>query len=894
MGQTPKNSKNNFGTKIRSILDIFGTNLCQIDKQIQNSNFKENGEMVTTQTVTRKQHTRLENIINRKHNEDKKLHIVNIVNNKNVNNNNNDVYLSHSNDAGNMSEIVENVNDYYDHIEVLMSQVGTPRNVSGLFNLSDYTLSESEISLLNKGLKFCPTPPLPDIGTLVRDSERFFRSAAIKLHFLNLENKDTSLNSTQVQQDQVEGSDFRSPIDAFSHPDLKPKSKWNAPVPPLLEHVKQLFLTELQCTTLQPTRNKNLTADEFHSLLSMPKNKNIVIKQADKGSGVVIQNIDDYIREGERQLNDTKFYKTIDHDLTNKHADMIKKVASEMLEKDEISEKTFKYLTTNCSRTAQFYMLPKIHKSVTNPPGRPIISGNDCPTEKISHMIDIILQPFVPKVKSYVKDTTDFIQKISAIKINPGEDLILCTLDVTSLYTNIPQTDGLQSVKNLLIKERPSSFKPSNAYVLKLLEMVLTMNNFQFNYKNYLQINGTAMGTRVAPTYANLFMSEFETKHVYTYPKQPLLWLRYIDDVFMPWQHGLEELEKFHNHLNTAQEGITFTLEWSRVKVPFLDTTVLYSPEIGLYTDLYTKPTDTHSYLRYSSCHPSHIKTGLPYSQFLRLRRICYHSSDFFTHALKMARDFCDRGYPQTEIYTALLKAMKQDRNALFNQDMQGTTKNESDSTIVLYFITEHNPSNPPLKKLLEKFWPILGRSASTRPLVSARIVYGSRRPKNLKDSLVNAKLPPGPGVLIPDPPSCKSGNKCRHCPNIDRTGFIYSNSTHRKYKCIFNGCCQSKNLIYCISCPHCGSQYVGQTKTTLMTRINNHRSTVRTGKDLPLANHMKSHNDTQEPKLRVHILQYIKGDPHSAEAKESRDQLERDWMARLNTLVPNGMNLQE
>ena len=82
----------------------------------------------------------------------------------------------------------------------------------------------------------------------------------------------------------------------------------------------------------------------------------------------------------------------MDHDLTTKHADMIKKVVSEMHENDEISDKTLRYLTTNCTRTAQFYMLPKIHKSLTDPPGRPIISGNDCPTEKISHMIDIILE----------------------------------------------------------------------------------------------------------------------------------------------------------------------------------------------------------------------------------------------------------------------------------------------------------------------------------------------------------------------------------------------------------------------------------------------------------------------------------------------------------------------
>ena len=78
--------------------------------------------------------------------------------------------------------------------------------------------------------------------------------------------------------------------------------------------------------------------------MTLSKNKNIVIKQADKGSGIVIQNTDNYIREGDRQLADNRFYKPMDHDLTEKRADMIKKVVSDMWENEEISDKTYKYL----------------------------------------------------------------------------------------------------------------------------------------------------------------------------------------------------------------------------------------------------------------------------------------------------------------------------------------------------------------------------------------------------------------------------------------------------------------------------------------------------------------------------------------------------------------------
>ena len=58
------------------------------------------------------------------------------------------------------------------------------------------------------------------------------------------------------------------------------------------------------------------------------------------------------------------------------------------------------------------------------------------------------------------------------------------------------------------------------------------MNTFKFYGKNYLQVGGTAMGTRAAPNYAIIFMNALEEDHVYKYRLQPLVWRRYIDDIF--------------------------------------------------------------------------------------------------------------------------------------------------------------------------------------------------------------------------------------------------------------------------------------------------------------------------------------------------------------------------
>ena len=94
-----------------------------------------------------------------------------------------------------------------------------------------------------------------------------------------------------------------------------------------------------------------------------------------------------------------------------------------------------------------------------------------------------------------------------------------------------------------LRQARPGDTQPSNLSLIEMLAQVLSYNNFQFDGKNYLQVGGTAMGTRVAPSYANIFMNDFEDKHVYTHHLQPLAWYRYIDGVFCLWQHGEEEGE---------------------------------------------------------------------------------------------------------------------------------------------------------------------------------------------------------------------------------------------------------------------------------------------------------------------------------------------------------------
>ena len=97
------------------------------------------------------------------------------------------------------------------------------------------------------------------------------------------------------------------------------------------------------------------------------------------------------------------------------------------------------------------------------------------------------------------------------------------------------------------------------AHSVTSIRMILTMNNLSFNDNHYLQIHGTAMGTKMAPSFANLFLGFFEANALKNAPFQPHIWFRYIDDIFMIWTEGLDNLKIFVDYLNSIHPTIKFT-----------------------------------------------------------------------------------------------------------------------------------------------------------------------------------------------------------------------------------------------------------------------------------------------------------------------------------------------
>ena len=105
-------------------------------------------------------------------------------------------------------------------------------------------------------------------------------------------------------------------------------------------------------------------------------------------------------------------------------------------------------------------------------------------------------------------------------------------MDVTSLYTNIPHEEGIASVCKAYDNFHSNNPPIQTPYLREMLTLILKENSFQFNEKNYLQIHGTAMGTKMAVAFANIFMADIETQIVSQSVVKPTVWKRYIDDIF--------------------------------------------------------------------------------------------------------------------------------------------------------------------------------------------------------------------------------------------------------------------------------------------------------------------------------------------------------------------------
>ena len=178
-----------------------------------------------------------------------------------------------------------------------------------------------------------------------------------------------------------------------------------------------------------------------------------------------------------------------------------------------------------------------------------------------------------------------------------------------------------------------------------MTELVLKNNVFGFNSECFLRTSGTAIGTKMAPAYANIVMLIFERNLLTGSCRKPLVWFRYIDDIFAVWTYGEDKFKDFLFYINSIHSSFQFTCNYSKECVQFLDVPVSVDNSGNMTTDLYVKPTDTHQYLLATSCHPNHTNRSMPYCQALRILRICSNKETAKLRCTELVVCLVKRGY---------------------------------------------------------------------------------------------------------------------------------------------------------------------------------------------------------------------------------------------------------
>ena len=279
-----------------------------------------------------------------------------------------------------------------------------------MINLSNSIFSIHVFKLLGKNLNFCPTPTNFNKNILQRELGTFYRRIKLRAHF-GKEAQNNKVNN----EEQI----------------FKTKSNWE---PQQVHHTLQTFCEAVSKDTqndeAKTKYRQNLTKEEIMALNELQSREDIIITKADKGGAVVIMDVESYIKEAERQLQDDKSYQKLLNDPTQLHAERINKTIDLFKNEGIITEKVANGLKANEPKTPKLSFLPKIHKE--NIPGRPVIDSSNCHSTHISRYIDYHLKPEVEKLKSYTKDSTDVINKLIKIQDEVSKHDILVSMDVRS------------------------------------------------------------------------------------------------------------------------------------------------------------------------------------------------------------------------------------------------------------------------------------------------------------------------------------------------------------------------------------------------------------------------------------------------------------------------------
>ena len=642
--------------------------------------------------------------------------------------------------------------------------------------------------------------------------------------------------------------------------------------------------------------NKSLR-EAHRTLVEKVEKMEIIIKSADKGDVTVVMSTEYYHRMCTNELNKENVYKRLGN--TNPSNLVYEKVVDfANTHKNILTKKEYQFLTEKKYRTANFYTLPKLHKSAKvnhllqdgeeyihikdftdSIEGRPIVGGPVSHTSGISEMIHIITKPIISHIPHILRDTFDFVERCST---NVPDGTLVGTADIKALYTNLSKDLVMRAMEywfNRYSQNIPILQRFGLNFILQGLDIILDHNYFLFADEYYQQIHGFAMGTKAAVNCANLGLGFLEIKAFEELPKLYPLdfvnyfienYFRFLDDVDYSWLEDFDP-QPFQSLFNELDQNIKYIFSDLSKEADFLDVhqkVVGYEVEL----DVYRKPTDSFNYLHYSSCHPGPTRDNIALSLAKRIVKISSHNRD--VRLDELMQNLIARGHPRERILEKFGEVFSPKRQSEPDED-------------TMVFTINHNPSiGYPKGKIKAVLQDIQGDTMK-RVFKNCRVIFGRRQPQSLRKSFVRSRF-----SFKQEKKKASGLFNCRQGCKYHRQGYIKPCLGFKfgrkqefcwEYHRFFD--CNAKNVIYVLVCRKCWKFYIGETKD-LKKRTRKHKSDISHPKNSycrELAEHLRSCS-RHSPQFRIFPIFYVDDRTkrrflESRLVKQFRPPLNRDGM---------------
>lgn len=541
-----------------------------------------------------------------------------------------------------------------------------------LINESDIKLNDTDIETLSLGLGFIPTNDDNDNEgnreiTLDKSIESWKNKLDIMLYFAARKGLKLKSNKGWLWKEI--------------------KSDW---VPTRQAWRDDETVNSINIITEQYDKSTITPQKIRESIRKLKKLENVHILSADKGSNTVLWRETDYNKEAIRQLTDTNSYRELTENEYNTELAILtntcKQMAVNLFQVGSITKREAEVMAAVSPSGSNIYFLPKIHKP-KNPvsqtfAGRPIVATHSATVHLLDKLLANITSPLLSRIPNSMKDTTDFLKQTTKIITNTHTECI--SADVNSLYPSIPWNEGIAASVNFYAqqlqwlrthaKEQQLPNPPPVGLFKRILELVLQNSYIEFKgIRFFHQTCGTAMGMCISVYFANCYMYHITRVMIHNPPTFVKLFVRFIDDIFLVTESAHDQdIETFFNSI--SNEKIKYTIERETDGMQnFLDTTIInHRNGEPLQSTAYWKATASGSFLHPSSNHPWHIIKSIPYSQLLRIRRICSTDSLFKTAAKRTMSDLKRTGYTKGTVQRAMKEVMSG-----YSRDKNNTTDRE-------------------------------------------------------------------------------------------------------------------------------------------------------------------------------------------------------------------------